>query len=103
MSTIKNAILSSLPSDQYQRLLPSLEPFEFSSGRIMYDLNDPIDHFYFPVGAMVSLVTQMSDGKLVEVGLVGNDGIVGMPALFGERNSAVRAVVQIPNGGFRAP
>jgi CRP-like cAMP-binding protein len=62
-----------------------------------------IDYMYFPASAMVSLVTQMLDGKIIEVGLVGRDGLTGIAALFGENKSAERALVQIPNGGVRAP
>src|SRR5215216_2741557 len=103
MSSIKNCILASLPDDQYQRILPHLEPFEFNQGRILYEMEGPIDYMYFPEGSMVSLVTQMLDGKIIEVGLVGKDGVTGVPALFGQNKSAERALVQIPNGGVRAP
>lgn len=97
----KNCILAALPPDRYQRLLPHLEPFEFAHGRVLYEIDGPIDYLYFPFGAMVSLVTQMWDGKIVEVGLVGRDGLTGLSALFGKNRSAERAIVQIPNGGMR--
>lgn len=44
----------------------------------------------------------MSDGKIVEVGLVGNDGMTGISALLAEQTSPERAIVQIANGGLRA-
>jgi CRP-like cAMP-binding protein len=97
----KNCILAALPPDQFQRLLPHLEPFDFSHGRVLYEIDGPIDYMYFPFGAMVSLVTQMLDGKIIEVGLVGKDGLTGLSALFGKNRSAERAIVQIPNGGMR--
>lgn len=99
----QNNILAALPPDQYQRILPHLEPFEFAHGRIIYEMDGPIDYLYFPFGAMVSLVTQMLDGKIIEVGLVGRDGVTGLSALFGQKRSAERAIVQIPNGGMRVP
>ena len=103
MSTIKNGVLASLPDDQYQRILPHLESFEFTHGRILYEMEGPIDYMYFPSGAMVSLVKEMFDGKIIEVGLVGKEGVTGIGALFGDNKSAERALVQIPNGGVRAP
>jgi CRP-like cAMP-binding protein len=103
MSSIKNCILAALPDDQYQRILPHLETFEFTQGRILYEVEGPIDYIYFPEGSMISLVTQMLDGKIVEVGLVGKDGVTGIAALFGQNRSAERALVQIPDGGMRAP
>src|SRR6185503_8276287 len=56
----------------------------------------------FPNGALISLVTEMSDGKIVEVGLIGKDGMSGLTALMSEGTSPERAIVQIPNGGTRA-
>jgi CRP-like cAMP-binding protein len=103
VSSIKNCILTSLPNDQYQRILPHLERFEFTQGQILYEMDAVIDYMYFPTGSMVSLVTQMLDGKVIEVGMVGMEGLTGISALFGENTSAERALVQIPNGGVRAP
>jgi len=101
-STIKNRLLAALPENQYQRLLAHIEPFDFDHGKILYEIGEPIKYFYFPFDAVVSLVTQMEDGKIVEVGLVGNEGVTGVPFLLGQKTSAERAIVQIPNGGVRA-
>jgi CRP-like cAMP-binding protein len=56
---------------------------------------------YFPNHALISLVTQMTDGKIVEVGLIGKEGMSGLTALMSEGTSPERAVVQIPNGATR--
>ncbi|HKB66604.1 MAG TPA: Crp/Fnr family transcriptional regulator [Pyrinomonadaceae bacterium] len=101
-STIKNRLLAALPENLYQRLLPHIEPFAFDHGKILYEIGEPIKYCYFPSDAVVSLVTQMMDGKIVEVGLVGNEGVTGVPFLLGQKTSAERAIVQIPNGGVRA-
>jgi CRP-like cAMP-binding protein len=102
-SQIKNRILSALPDEVFERLSPHLEPVDLPHGKILYDMDGAITHVYFPNNAMVSLVTEMTDGKVVEVGLVGNDGMTGLSALMGEAISPERAIVQIPNGGWRAP
>jgi CRP-like cAMP-binding protein len=101
-STIKNRLLAALPENEYQRLLPALEPFALEHGKILYEIDEPIKYIYFPFQAVVSLVTQMKDGKIVEVGLVGNEGVTGLAFLLGQKKSAERAIVQIPNGGVRA-
>ena len=106
MSTItgsaqKNHILSALPDDVYQRLLPHLEAVELTNGKVLYETDEVIEHLYFPHDAMISLVTQMADGKIVEVGLVGNEGMSGVGSLMGQNKSYERAIVQIPNGGVR--
>ncbi len=101
-SIIKNRLLAALPENQYQRVLPHLESFAFVHGKILYEIGEPIKHCYFPFDAVVSLVTQMEDGKIIEVGLVGNEGVTGLSFLLGQKKSAERAIVQIPNGGVRA-
>jgi CRP-like cAMP-binding protein len=98
---IQNHILASLPASDYQRLASHLEPVELDHGRILYEMGDTIEYLYFPFRAMISLVTQMEDGKIVEVGLVGSDGMSGISALMGHLVSYERALVQIPNGGAR--
>lgn len=102
ISTIKNRLLAALPENQYKRLLPHIEPFAFEHGKILYEIGEPIKYCYFPSDAVVSLVTQMEDGKIVEVGLVGHEGVTGLPFLLGQKRSAERAIVQIANGGVRA-
>jgi len=102
ISTIKNSLLAALPENDYQRLLPHIEPFTFEHGKILYEIGEPIKYCYFPSEAVVSLVTQMEDGKIVEVGLVGHEGVTGLPFLLGQKRSAERAIVQIPDGGARA-
>ena len=100
---LPNQLLADLPEADYRLLQPHLEPVDLSPGKIIYEIGGVIDYCYFPYSAMVSLVTQMQDGKIVEVGLVGNDGMTGIAALMGQETSIERAVVQIPNGGVRAP
>jgi CRP-like cAMP-binding protein len=99
---IHNQLLADLPESDYQRLLPHLESVELTHGKVLYEIGDPIEYVYFPFQAMVSLVTQMEDGKIVEVGLVGNDGMTGIASLMGQAASSERALVQIPDGGARA-
>src|SRR5688572_3997805 len=98
----QNSILAALPQPEYQRLSAHLETVHLSSGKIIYEIDQPIDYVYFPFRAMVSLVTLMEDGKIVEVGLVGRDGMTGIVALMGQKTSPDRAIVQIPDGAVRA-
>jgi CRP-like cAMP-binding protein len=67
----------------------------------LYEPNDPLEFVYFPNAGMVSLVIEMEDGRTVEVGEVGKDGIAGVPAAVGMRRTQVREVVQIAGDGFR--
>lgn len=98
----KNRILAHLPEDEYQRLALHLTPCELPRGKIIYEIDEPIEYVYFPSNALISLVTQMEDGKTIEVGMVGSDGMTGLPALMGQTASPERVFVQVPNGGSRA-
>jgi CRP-like cAMP-binding protein len=100
-TTPKNRLLAALPDDEYQRLLPHLEPVALEHAAILYEIEEPIGYFYFPYEAVISLVTQMEDGRIVEVALIGNEGVSGIAAVLGQSVSAERAIVQIPNGGVR--
>jgi CRP-like cAMP-binding protein len=100
-TTTKNHLLAALSDDVYQRLLPHVEPLAFNSGRVLYEIDEPIKYCYFPFESVISLVTQMEDGKIVEVALVGNEGVTGLAFLLGQTVSAERAIVLIPDGGVR--
>ena len=102
VSKAQNHLLASLPEEDYQRLLPHLQQVELENAQVLYDIEELIDYFYFPHNAVVSLVTQMEDGKIVEVALVGNEGVTGLAAVLGANVSTERAIVQIPNGAVRA-
>jgi CRP-like cAMP-binding protein len=98
----QSLILGSLPEEDYQRLAPHLEDFELRHAEVLYEIGAPVDYVYFPLSAMISLVTEMLDGKIIEVGVVGNEGMTGVSALLAENTSPERAIVQIANGGVRA-
>ena len=98
---IKNLILASLPDKDYDRLLPDLEHVPLPSGEKLYKSGDAIEYVYFPGDGLVSLVTHMNDGTTVEVGLIGRDGMVGIPVLLGDDIAFEEAIVQIPGDALR--
>src|SRR5258705_11172602 len=99
----RNRILAALPTDGYQQLNPIVTPVEVKHGMVLYEIGEPIEYVYFPIDAVISLVIPMEDDSTVNVGLVGNDGMLGTIALVGEETATYRALVQIPNGAMRAP
>lgn len=100
---IKNRILLTIPEDEFLSLRPLLEPVEMPQYRIFYDQGEKIDHAYFPNEGMVSLVVLVHDGRSVEVGITGNDGVVGAPLAFGFESAPMRAIMQLPGRGLRIP
>ena len=98
---IANSLLAALPREDYQSLLGELEPLTLSSGEVLYEPGERIRHVYFPGDAQVSLLIVMPDRKALEVGLVGREGMVGIPLVLGAEVSSVRVLVQGSGSALR--
>jgi CRP-like cAMP-binding protein len=85
----------------YTGLRPHLEPVTFALGDLVYDSGGPQGPLYFPMTAVVSLLYTMEDGSTAEMGLTGNDGVVGIALFLGGDTTPNRAVVQIAGGALR--
>lgn len=90
----KNRILAALPKKEYQRLFPRLEKFELIYTEDIYHIGKPINSVYFPDSGIVSLLSAVEDKATLEVGIVGNEGMVGIPVFLGSKQSDNYAVVQ---------
>jgi CRP-like cAMP-binding protein len=99
--TIRNHLLAALPSPVLSRLRPKLEPVTLSLGKILLWAEEPIEAVYFLEKGMVSLIAALDEGMRAEVGIIGREGIVGMPLVFGVDTSFVEAQVQIPGSALR--
>lgn len=91
---VVNNLLAALPGRDYRRLLAGLKPVELVYGQVLYEPAGRIEHVYFPDNCLVSLLTAVDKQRTLEVGMVGNEGMVGMPLALGASVSAVRALVQ---------
>lgn len=89
-----NHVLAALPRPAYRRMLTGLEAIQLNYGQVLYEPEGRIHHVYFPVDSLVSLLTAVDKTRTLEVGMVGNEGMVGMPMVLGIGVSAVRALVQ---------
>lgn len=96
-----NRLLRALPPAEYEALAPHLTPVDLPRGKILYEPGDLIEQVYFPERAMVSIVSLMESGATTEIGLIGNEGIVGLPVVFGAPHADNRAIVQVADGGTR--
>ena len=93
-AAIQNSLLAALPRKSYLRLLPGLAPVELVFGEVLYDAGDTIRDVYFPTQSLVSLLTLVEGHLALEVGMVGREGMVGVPLVLGADVSPVRALVQ---------
>jgi CRP-like cAMP-binding protein len=96
-----NGVLAALPRRDYHRLFPRLALVPLEQGDILYNVGQPIRHVYFPERGLVSLVAPMNDGALAEAGIVGREGMVGMPVFLGRESSSFRAIVQVSGEALR--
>jgi CRP-like cAMP-binding protein len=89
-----NRPLAALPHRSRQRFVASCEPVELGFADVLCEPGDRIRHVYFPTDSFISLVTALDDGARLEVGIVGDEGMLGTPLLLGVNISQHRAVVQ---------
>lgn len=97
----KNRLLAALPKEEYKRLLPNLESVSLEFKQVLYQPDELIRYVYFPTNSVISLLTIMEDGNIVEVGTVGNEGIAGLPVFLGAEKIPSQAISQIPGDAMR--
>lgn len=90
-----------MPREDYERLGPHLETVELEHGRIIYEVDQQIEHVYFPLRSMFSLVSESADGASCEVGVVGFEGMTGISLVLGVDRSPHENMVQIHDGSVR--
>ena len=89
-----NRILAKLPVEEYERLAPNLEAVAFDLGDIIYQSGGHIDYIYFLTKGIVSLIYTMENGTSAEIGVVGNEGVIGIALFMGGDTMPNRALVQ---------
>jgi CRP-like cAMP-binding protein len=94
-----NRILASMPASSRESL-ETLEPVTLVAGTVLYEPDETVEYVYFLTNALVSLISMNAEGSTVEIGLIGCEGMVGVPAFLGGV-TPYRAVVQMAGEGFR--
>src|SRR4030095_13152372 len=98
---VENRLLAALPHDEYERLLPNLQQVSFSLGEVVYEFAGHLDYVFFPTTSIISLLYTMENGASAEMGLTGNDGVVGIALFMGGGTMPNRAVVQSAGAAIR--
>lgn len=96
-----NRLLAALPEAERERLRKGCERVELSLGEVLFEPGSAILHVHFPVTAYVSLLAPVDGSARVEVGLVGNEGLVGTPSVLGVAHSPLHAIVQGAGASLR--
>ncbi len=99
--TVGNQLLSLLPDKEYKQLLPFLKPVRLLKGKVILHTGDDITHCYFPLSGMISLLSTIPDGRTVQVGMIGSEGMVGVPVVLGVNTMPCEVIVQITSEALR--
>ncbi len=98
---LRNRPLAWLPPDDLALLAPHLTKVDFQQGQVLVDVDDRINHVYFPQSGIISFVIVTSAGQSVEAATIGREGIVSAVSVLGTGISMVQSMVQIPGSGLR--
>jgi CRP-like cAMP-binding protein len=97
-----NLLLDSLPVEERERLLRGSKREEMPARRVLFEQDDAIETVYFPLSGVVSLVTLMRDGSVIEMATIGREGVVGVPMVLGTGlMSNARGVGQVDGEGLK--
>ena len=96
-----NHLLNSLPTTEFERIVPFLEPVEMALGQVIYESGGQLRYAYFPTTCIVSLLYVLENGASAEIAVVGNDGIIGIALFMGGETMPNRAVVQSAGSAYR--
>ena len=97
----ENLLLAALPMEERKRLDPFLDWVEMPTGLPITQPDEPIPYLYFPYDAVTSTTQEMSDGAMIETGLMGIEGLSGVQVWLGQQTTAATTFVQVPGMGHR--
>jgi CRP-like cAMP-binding protein len=97
----QNILIAGLSANIRQRWLPALERVEMPLGDVLYESGETLDHVYFPLTSIVSLLYVMENGASAEIAVVGKEGLVGVSLFMGGGSTPSRALVQSDGVGLR--
>lgn len=100
---VTNHLINCLSCENQNRFLQHCESVELVFGDILCELNQPIQEVYFPLAGFISLVTPMDGHQPLEVGLIGNEGMLGATLALGVVDAPMKAVVQGSGSALRMP
>jgi CRP-like cAMP-binding protein len=97
----RNRLLLALPASNLKRLMSQLELVPCERGRVLLDADSTLDDVFFPDSGVVSVVALYEDGSIIEMATIGREGCTGFQAIFGDKESSVRFLVQLPGSAAR--
>lgn len=102
-TTPENGFLKALPAESYARLMEQAKLVELGRSREIYRDGEAIEWVYFPLTALLSLISSDGGGQSVETSMAGNEGAAGLVETLGSGIASVNCVVQVDGEAWRAP
>ncbi|MEA5510077.1 Crp/Fnr family transcriptional regulator [Crocosphaera sp. UHCC 0190] len=96
-----NQRLAALPKSEYDRLIPHLECVTLELGQVLHQPGELIESVYFPSEAVVSFVSILENGSTTEIALIGREGMIGLPVIWGGNSSTTHAIVQMADSSMK--
>src|SRR3954464_12486880 len=100
-AAVRNRLLASLPPAEFGRLAASLTPVILTLKQFLLEADEPIKAAYFVETGMVSYLAYLEGGEAIEVGIIGSEGMVGMPLILGLDRAPAGAMVQMEGTALR--
>jgi CRP-like cAMP-binding protein len=96
-----NRLLAALPAEEFERLRPHLEIVTLEVLDYLYERDGPIEYVHFPINCVTSVMATMKDGRMVEVGTIGKEGMDGLPVFLGAMTAPLASFCQVPGDAAR--
>jgi CRP-like cAMP-binding protein len=96
----QNVLLRQFSPQQIERLSSHWEKVDLQESQVLHEPDQPIEYAYFPEAGMLSIVSEMQNGDIVEVGRIGREGVAGAAALLGADSTPFRCFVQVAGSGY---
>ena len=93
---LQNHLLAALPKAEYLSLKDKFELVSLELGHVIYESGDRLSHLYFPTTSIISMLYIMENGGTAEIGIAGNNGLIGYALFHGRRNNSSRASYKLP-------
>ena len=98
-----NLWLAALAAEDREKLAPHLHERPFAQGQTLYEAGEAVDAVWFPLTGVVSLMTLLADGRMVETAVIGREGLVGVTCGPLNARASSRAVAQIDGSAACCP
>ena len=103
ITSVSNNILASLSREDAESLAPHLRPIAFEVRDVFFRAHSPISTVVFPESGFASVVAVTETGRSLEVGIIGREGVIGVPVIFGQTLTPYESYAQIGGHGYAMP